>query len=110
MGRAGKLDRLVQFQRFAATDDGFTSVEVWADHGDPVWCNKVDVRDGERFRASEVQANITTRFKVRYSDFSADLTPADRIIFEGAIYNISGLKEIGQRRRWIEITAAAEMT
>lgn len=108
MARAGNLDRLVQFQRFTTSDDGFTSVEAWADHGTPVWCEKKDVSDGERYRASEVQANITTRFKVRYNAFTSDLTPADRMTFESATYNISGIKEVGARRRWLEITAAAE--
>lgn len=105
--RPGNLDRLVQFQRFTLSDDGFSQVEVWADHGSPIWTQKKDVSDGERWRSSEVQAHIASRFVVRWSSFTTDLTPADRIIFEGSTYDISGIKEIGPRRRWLEITAAA---
>ena len=106
---AGNLYRLVQFQRYTLSDDGFASVEDWANHGLPVWCEKKDISDGERWRADNVQANITTRFTVRWSDFTRDLTPADRLTFEGSTYNISGIKEVGGRRRWLEITAAAEV-
>ncbi|MDZ7906333.1 MAG: phage head closure protein [Cypionkella sp.] len=101
-----KLDRRIQFRRATLTDDGFSRVEVFTDHGAPVWASKQDVSDGERFRASEVSAMITTRFKVRWSAFSADITPADALICEGQTYNITGIKEVG-RRTVLEITAAA---
>ena len=102
-----RLDRRIQFQRVALNDDGLSQVEEWADHGSPVWARKTDVSDGERWRADEVQAQITTRFLVRYSDFTADLTPKDRLVSDGVKYNITGIKEASGRRQWLEITAAA---
>jgi len=107
MGSAGKLDRQLQFQRFTATDDGFGMVETWANHGGPIWAGKTDVSDGERYRASEVSASITTRFMVRWSSFTRDITPKDRLTCEGFAYDISGIKEGKGRRQWLEITAAA---
>ena len=107
MSKIGRLDRRIQFQRAGLVDDGFSQVEIWADHGFPVWAHKTDVSDGERWRADEVQAQITTRFLVRYSDFTADLTPKDRLISDGVEYNITGIKEGAGRRQWLEITAAA---
>jgi head-tail adaptor len=53
-----------------------------------------------------VQANITTRFVVRYSAFSAGITPVDRLTCEGQEFDIVGIKQIG-RRDFLEITAAA---
>jgi SPP1 family predicted phage head-tail adaptor len=103
---AGKLDRRVQFRRFTATDDGFTTVEVWADHGTPVWASKREISDRERMAAMEVSASITTRFQVRYSAFTAGITPKDRLICEGREYEITGIKELG-RRQGFEITASA---
>lgn len=103
----GELDRLVQFRRFTLVDDGFSQVEDWDDHGSPVWAQKEDVSDGERWRASEVQATVTTRFTVRWSPFTADITPKDRLVCEGLEYNITGVKEGRGRRQWLEITAAA---
>lgn len=103
---AGKLDRRVQFRRFALADDGFTSVEAWANHGLPVRASKREASDRERMAAMEVSATITARFHVRYSAFSAGITPKDRLTCEGREYNITGIKELG-RRVGFEITASA---
>ena len=103
---AGTLDRRLQFSRATFSDDGLSSVETWADWGQPVWASKVDVSDGERWRAGSVAAQITTRFRVRYSAFTADLSPKDRLTCEGTTYDITGIKEFG-RRDMLEITAAA---
>jgi SPP1 family predicted phage head-tail adaptor len=106
---AGKLDRRGQFRRFTETDDGYGVVQSWADHGAPQWMGKKDVSDGEKFRAQEMSASITTRFVVRWSGFTTDLTPKDRLFCEGLEYSISGIKEIGKRRTYLEITAAARV-
>lgn len=103
---AGNLDRRVQFQRASISDDGFQSVETFAAHGSPVWSSKADISDGERFRAGEVAAQITSRFQVRHSAFTAALTPKDRLVCEGRTFDIVGIKQIG-RRVMLEITAAA---
>lgn len=102
------LDRRIQFLRAALTDDGFGQVEAFAPHGQPVPAERKDVSDGERLRAAEVQAHITTRFRVRWSAFTAGITPKDRLTTEGRTYDISGIKELN-RRRTLEITAAARV-
>jgi SPP1 family predicted phage head-tail adaptor len=104
--RAGALDRPVQFRRATMHDDGLGQVEDWLDHGAPVWAAKRDVSDAERWRGGEVQAHLTTRFVVRWSPFTADLTPRDRLVCEGREYEIAGIKETEGRRRGLEITAA----
>ncbi|SDW78187.1 phage head closure protein [Roseicitreum antarcticum] len=112
---AGRLNRRIQFRRGTMVSDGFGTRLEWnaaqpeADnHGTPVWAEKADISDGERWRAGEVGAQITTRFKVRYSPFTAGITPKDRIAFDGLTYNIHGIKEPpGTRRQWIELTASA---
>ena len=104
---AGSLDRHIQFQRATITDNGLSQVETFKAHGVPVWARKTDISDGERFRAGEVAANITTRFVVRWSYFTRDMTPKDRLTCEGRTFDISGIKEPEGRRQWLEITAAA---
>ena len=104
--KAGALDRRVQFLRATLQDDGIAQVEVWAHHGAPVWAARRDISDAERWRAGEVQAHVTTRFTVRWSPFTADLTPKDRLVEGGREFDISGIKEQG-RRAFLEITAAA---
>jgi head-tail adaptor len=99
-------DRRIQFLRATLSDDGFSLVETFAPYGQPIPAAKKDVSDGERMRAMEVQAHITTRFQVRWSAFTAGITPKDRLFCEGRVYDISGIKEL-DRRRTLEITAAA---
>jgi SPP1 family predicted phage head-tail adaptor len=106
MTAAGDLDRRVQFRRASLVDNGLAKVEAFADHGSAVWASKFDVSDSERQRAAEAQASITARFRVRWSNFAAGITPKDRLFCEGVEYDISGIKEIG-RREYREITAAA---
>lgn len=108
MGQSGKLDRRIQFRRYALSDDGFTQVEAWANHGSPVSASKKDISDQERWRAGEIAAHISCRFVVRSSAFARDITPKDRLVHDGTEYDISGIKEIGRRDR-LEITAAARI-
>ena len=105
---AGKLDRRISFERFTLDDDGFGQVETWAAHGGSVAASKVDVSDGERMRADSVSASLTSRFVVRSSDFSRDLTPKDRIVYKGHVFAVYGIKELGRNNR-LEITAGAEV-
>lgn len=105
--KAGALDRRVQFRRAGLSDDGFSQVETWADHGSAVWAAKKDLSDAERARAGEVSALVTTRFLVRWSTFSAGVTPKDRLICEGREYDITGIKESAGRHAAIEMTCAA---
>ena len=108
MGVASKLDRLVQFQRATLSDDGFGQVETWADHGSPIWALRQDVTDGEKFRAAEIQATLSTRFHVRSTPFTRDITPRDRLVSEGQSFNIVGVKEAQAygRRQLLEVTCA----
>jgi SPP1 family predicted phage head-tail adaptor len=85
----------------------FGAVDSWSDHGGWVYAKKRDLSDGERWRAGEVQAHVATRFTVRWSPFTAAITPKDRLICEGREYEIVGVKECEGRRQWVEITCAA---
>lgn len=110
----GKLDRRIQFRRTTLVDGGMSTDWRWnvdspeADnHGSPVWAAKRDVSDAEKWRASEVQAQIGTRFTVRWSSFTSGITPKDRLACEGVTYEITGVRETGGRRRFLEISAVA---
>lgn len=105
----GLLDRRVQFRRATLADDGYGMAETWANHGTPVWASRRDVADGERWRAGEVAASMTTRFVVRCSAFTAGLTPKDRLTCEGVEFDILGIKQTPERRRHFEITAVARV-
>ncbi|MBI6628329.1 phage head completion protein [Pontibaca salina] len=101
----------IQFQRAQPNDDGYTSAPVWTgtaddNHGAPVRAERTDISDGERWRASEVAAHVTTRFIVMRSTFTAGITPKDRIVSGDVTFEIVGIKGV-ERNQMIEITAAA---
>lgn len=103
---AGKLDRRIILQRFSGAVNAFNEIEeVWSDLVTR-WAMVSPISDAERVRAGAVSATITTRFKIRYSTQVADLNPKDRVSFEGKIFDIWGVKEIG-RREYLEISASA---
>ena len=104
---AGKLDRIILIRRPSLVDDGFTLSEVYTLLPHRIPAHFMDVSDGERLRASQVQSMITSRFQVRFSAITRNITPKDQIIFERRIYDIVGIKETQERRRMLEITAAA---
>ncbi|SNT43597.1 head-tail adaptor [[Luteovulum] sphaeroides subsp. megalophilum] len=105
--RAPRFDRRVQIQRATLADDGFASVEVWADHGAPLWAAKTDLSDGERWSAGEMAASVTTRFTLHRTAFARGLTPKDRLLCEGRCFEISGIKEGGPGGRFLELTCSA---
>lgn len=104
---AGKLDRIIQIRRPTLVDDGFAQVESYLILGQRIFAHFSDVSDTERLRASQVQSMLTSRFQVRFSEFTRAITPKDQIVFERRIYDIIGIKEMSGRRRMLEITAAA---
>jgi SPP1 family predicted phage head-tail adaptor len=102
---AGALDHRVQLRRAVLSDDGMSQVQTWANHGGPVWASRRDVSDAERWQAGAMQAHVTTRFVIRWSAFAAGITPKDRLVCDGAEYEITGAK-VMDRRRLIELTCA----
>lgn len=101
--KAGSLDRRITIERFTATVDDFgEEVKSWAPLR-TVWANVTPISDGERWRAGEVGATVTTRFAIRWG---AGVGVEDRIVFDGRVYDVVGVKEIG-RREGQEITASA---
>lgn len=103
---AGSFDRLVQFRRATVQDDGFADVPVFTDHGDPVWAKRRDLSDAERWRGGEVTAMLTARFTVRHSPLTEGLTAKDRLTSDGSDFDIVGIKSVGGRERYFEITVA----
>lgn len=103
--KAGQRDRRLTLLRNTQVRDAFNALtDQWAEIG-IVWAGKLDVSDGERWRAAEVSAQITTRFRVLQSSLTRSLTPKDRLRCQGRSYDIQGIKEIG--REGFEITANA---
>ena len=104
-----RFDRRIQARRFGLGDDGFQEEEVFTDHGDPIWAARVDMNASEKADAGWVNATLATRFVVKSTSFTRDLTAKDQIASGGLEYEIIGISEIGRRYQLqIDCVALAE--
>ena len=103
-----KLDRRLTLQRFTSTQDPGSgeNIQTWGDIATD-WANYKPVSDAEKMQAGEVSATLSARFTIRYDSAWANLSPVDRVVFEGRTFDIVGCKEVSGRRQFLEITAAA---
>ncbi|WP_151720481.1 phage head completion protein [Gemmobacter serpentinus] len=105
---AVNLDRLVQFQRRVGVNGPYGYEYSWHDHGAPIRAARHDVSDGERAVAGWIESTLVSRFTVRSSAFTRDLTPIDQLTHDGLTWDIQGIKEAWLGRfRFLEITARA---
>jgi len=100
---------LITLERKSVVQNDFgEEVETWLPLVSDLFAEKQDVSDGERVAAAEVSATITTRFRVQWADEYQDLSPLDRLVFEGRTFDISAVKEPPNTYHEIlEISAAA---
>jgi SPP1 family predicted phage head-tail adaptor len=95
---AGPLDTIVEFQRATTTLDEFNSAtETWSTLA-RVFASREDMSGREMLAAQQVGAALQSRFRVRWSSVIATLTPHDRLICDGSIWNIAGITDIGRNR------------
>lgn len=100
-----KRDRRIAIMRasVAENDAGEMIATGWAEYA-AAWASYEPTSDGERMRAAAVERKIDARFRVVWSQRMAGVTGADRLRFDGADWQITGLKEIGFREA-LEISA-----
>jgi SPP1 family predicted phage head-tail adaptor len=93
-------------QRATVSPNAFNEpVETWSTLA-AVYVHGQDASAGESYRAAEVGAKLSTRFTIRYSSDVSTVNENDRLIYQGLVYNITGVRET-QRNRWLEIDAVA---
>jgi SPP1 family predicted phage head-tail adaptor len=102
--RAGKLDQTITVQRFTNTvDDYGTPVSTWTDLA-TVRAQIIQQSTEEFIRGYGASDDAIVIFRVRWIDY---ITTADRVSFDGGIYNVKELKFIG-RRKGLDIRAVQE--
>lgn len=109
MSGAGKLDRRIVIERFTSTPNEFNEpVEAWTTFI-TVWAQRKDSSDvvkTEILGAEQVGSYLYSHFVIRSSVNAKTVTPADRINYDGHLWNIKGTKETSEgRNRFIEISA-----
>jgi len=102
------MKRRVTFQRATVTVDSYGGeVETWNTLAS-VWMHRRDASAGESYKAQEVGSQLSIRFTIRYSTAVADLNPRDRVLYNGDVYNITGVREI-KRNRILEVDAVIQL-
>lgn len=102
----GRLDRRIIVERARTIDDGYAArlgdwvplVEVWAEFRPG--------RGSERFEAAVRAAAMPAAFWIRWSPDVSGVTPADRVRFDGRVWAITAVTEIG-RREGLELMCQA---
>lgn len=103
----GALDRRITIERATEAENDFGElIETFATYV-TLWASRSDVSDAEKLANSELGSALVSRFVVRSNSSSRTITTQDRISYDGATWNIHGVKETAMgRKRYIEITAA----
>lgn len=93
--RAGKLDRQVELKHRVLGNSSATGqrLETYTTYA-TVWAEKLDVTGREFFSASTRDAELTTRFNIRYR---SDVLPTDRLVYGTSDYDILQVSEMGRR-------------
>jgi SPP1 family predicted phage head-tail adaptor len=101
---AGAFDRRITIQRAVETRDAGTNavVTTWAAHLADVPASVKTVAGREFLEGNQIVAERRAVFTVRH----ADLRVTDRVIFDGADFNVTDIREVG-RRRFLELQCEA---
>jgi SPP1 family predicted phage head-tail adaptor len=105
---AGKLDRRLIIQRKSVTEStSGEPIETWSPLA-TVWAQQRPNRGAERFSARQLVGEAVMTFQMRYRADLA-LTVQDRIEYEGKLWDIKDIREIGRRvLHEIDATARAD--
>ena len=106
----GRLDQMITLQRLVKTPDGAGGyAESWANlPRDPCPWAKVTAKSG---RESMVEGRMAAQFTVLFEIYNrSDLVETDRILWDGATYNIRGIRREGGRRLMLVIEAERGVT
>jgi len=109
MTTGSNLDRRITIERYTEVSDGHGGFDqIWAKLA-TVAASRKDVSDGERFAYSRIVADTVRRFVIRAIGPQATVTGTDRVRYDGATWNIIGVKETSDgRKRFLEIAVQSE--
>ncbi len=94
---AGDLDWEIVMERATTVTDAMNEdVPVWSTWAER-WASATPVKDGERLQDGEVRSQIEMRFQIHWTPETAYLDERDRVLYDGRVFDIFGVKEIGQR-------------
>jgi SPP1 family predicted phage head-tail adaptor len=102
--RAGPLDRFITIQNRTITRNAQgADLEAWGTFAQ-VWASKKDYRGEEFFSAQKENAQIETMWRIRYL---TGLKSEMRISYDGKLYDILQISELGRREGFELLTKAS---
>ncbi len=101
--RIGALDRRITLQTNTPTQNASGElVDSWSDVA-TVWAQVTGQSVAEQHEDGQEHAIAQTDFLIRWR---SDVNAADRILYDSAVYDVSGIREVG-RQEMLLISAAA---
>jgi SPP1 family predicted phage head-tail adaptor len=101
----GKMDQRVTLQRYTAAPDGYGgTLQTWVDYATSptIWAHVV-AKSG---RESMTEDRMTATFVVLFTIHNRrDIDIRDRIVWQGVVYNIRGIRDEGGRSLFLVIEA-----
>ena len=99
--RAGRLRHRITIQRSSpARGDAGERIERWHDHA-TVWAAIRTISDEEKTDKLSVDITATHVITIRYQRQLDDISPRDRILYDGKTYTIVDAVNTGERDRQI---------
>lgn len=95
----GKMDRRVTIQSWSTSRDAEGgAVKSWST-GSQVWAQVLQQGGREMFTHEQVNAEIDTLFRIRYST-SLIPDPQMRVVYNSTNFNIYQVRELGRGEAW----------
>ena len=96
----GKLRQRVTIQELVRTDDGYGGItETWQDVA-TVWAAVEPLRGNERYRAQQVQSELSHKVTMRYR---AEIKPQTRLLYGVRVLEIEAVLASGGRPPRVEV-------
>lgn len=105
MTAAGDLTQRCRFERRALADSGAGEVvsDAYAEIV-TVWGRLSMQRSRERLEHGQIEASASGTLTVRQSSVTKGITEDDRVVINGAVYNIRSIIDPGERLTVLEMT------
>lgn len=96
----GELRQRIVFQSAIKLDDGYGGKQVVWQDGFSAWALIEPLSAHEKFEAMSVQSGVTHRVYIRYRP---DVGTEMRIKYGNRIFEIEGILDIGEQKRFLEL-------
>lgn len=101
----GRLNRRITIEQKSVTRDAYGGETITWSTVAAVWAAVLPIRGREYVAIRQAGAELTTRFVIHYR---AGVTPAMRVSYNGATYNIEEVIDSEDGHRFLELMARAE--